>query len=57
MQNFPSSGAGQAAGSDRVVDGEDSSPITFEKGTSWPILRFLLTVLVVAVLMYLFLHR
>jgi hypothetical protein len=57
MQNFPSSGAGQAAGSDRVVDAEDSSPITFEKGTSWPILRFLLTVLVVAVLMYLFLHR
>lgn len=36
----------------------DNSPITFEKSKSWPIFRFLLTVLVVAALMYFFLvHR
>jgi hypothetical protein len=64
-QNFQPSGAGQspnsapnsAASSGSVVDAGDSSPITFEKSKSWPILRFLLTLLVVAVLMYFFLHR
>jgi hypothetical protein len=40
-----------------VVDAGDIGPITFEKSKSWPILRFLLTLLVVAVLMYFFLHR
>ncbi len=35
----------------------DNSPLTFEKSKSWPILRFLLTVLAAAALMYFFLHR
>jgi hypothetical protein len=60
-QNFQPSGAGQspnsAPSSGSVVDAGDNSPITFEKSKSWPILRFLLTLLVVAVLMYFFLHR
>jgi hypothetical protein len=61
MQNFPPSGAGQSMSSTAsgggVVDAGDSGPITFEKSKSWPILRFLLTLLVVAALMYFFLHR
>ena len=60
-QNFQPSGAGQSPNSTAsgggVVDAGDSGPITFEKSKSWPILRFLLTLLVVAVLMYFFLHR
>ena len=35
----------------------DNSPIAFEKSKSWPIFRFLLTLLVIAALMYFFLHR
>ena len=35
----------------------DNSPIAFEKSKSWPIVRFLLTLLVIAGLMYFFLHR
>jgi hypothetical protein len=61
MQNFPPSGARQpmssVASGGSVVDAGDSGPITFEKSKSWPILRFLLTLLVVAALMYFFLHR
>jgi hypothetical protein len=61
MQNFPPSGASQSmssiASGGGVVDAGDIGPITFEKSKSWPILRFLLTLLVVAVLMYFFLHR
>jgi len=35
----------------------DSSPITPESSSSWTIFRFLLTLLVIAALMYFFLHR
>jgi hypothetical protein len=58
-QNFPPSGASQSMSSvaSGGVDAGDSGPITFEKSKSWPILRFLLTLLVVAALMYFFLHR
>lgn len=35
----------------------DNSPLTFEKSKSWPIFRFLLALLVAAVLVYFFLHR
>jgi hypothetical protein len=35
----------------------DNSPIGFEKSKTWPIFRFLLTLLVMAALMYFFLHR
>lgn len=47
----------QGANSGGVVDAGDSSPITFEASNSWPIFRFLLAVLVIAALMYFFLHR
>ena len=60
-QGFPPSGASQSmssvASGSGVVDAGDSGPITFEKSKSWPILRFLFTLLVVAALMYFFLHR
>jgi hypothetical protein len=45
------------ANSGGVVDAGDSSPITPEASNSWPIFRFLLTLLVIAALMYFFLHR
>jgi hypothetical protein len=35
----------------------DNSPLAFEKSKSWPIFRFLLTLLVIAALIYFFLHR
>jgi hypothetical protein len=47
----------QDANSGGVVDAGDSSPIAPEASNSWPIFRFLLTLLVLAALMYLFLHR
>jgi hypothetical protein len=40
-----------------VASVADSSPITFEKSKSWPIIRFFLTLLVIAALMYFFRHR
>jgi hypothetical protein len=40
-----------------VVSAGDSSPITFEKSKAWPIIRFFLTLLVIAALMYFFRHR
>ena len=45
------------ANSGGVVDAGDTSPITPEASNSWPIFRFLLTLLVIAALMYFFLHR
>ncbi len=56
-QNFRPSGALQPPNVGDVVNAGDNSPITFEKSKSWPIFRFLLTVLVVGALMYFFLHR
>jgi hypothetical protein len=47
----------QGGNSGGLLDAADSSPITGEAGNSWPIFRFLLTLLVVAALMYFFLHR
>ena len=35
----------------------DDSPLTFEESKSWPIFQFLFTFLVVAALLYFFLHR
>jgi hypothetical protein len=34
-----------------------NAPITPQSGSSWPIVRFLITLLVIAALMYFFLHR
>ncbi len=56
MQDFQPSGTIQPSNIGDVVTG-DNSPITFEKSKSWPIVRFLLTLLVIAALMYFFLHR
>jgi hypothetical protein len=49
----------QIQGPDRqgLLNAADSSPITGETSKSWPIVRFLLTLLVVFALMYFFLHR
>lgn len=47
----------QGADSQGLLNAADSSPITGETSKSWPIVRFLLTLLVVFVLMYFFLHR
>jgi hypothetical protein len=53
------SGTLQAQGLDSqgLLNAADSSPLTGETSKSWPIVRFLLTLLVVFVLMYFFLHR
>ncbi len=40
-----------------IVDSSSNSPITHVADKSWPILRFLLTLLAIAVLMYFFSHR
>jgi hypothetical protein len=47
----------QGADSQGLLNPADSSPITGETSKSGPIIRFLLTLLVVAALMYFFLHR
>ena len=47
----------QGGNSGGLLDAGDSSPTTGEDGDSWPILRFLLTLLVLAALMYFFFHR
>ena len=47
----------QDANSGGLVAPNDSSPITPETSSSWTIFRFLLTLLVIAALMYFFLHR
>ena len=54
MQNFQPSGTIPIGD---VANAGDSSPITFEKSKSWPILRFLLVLFVIAALMYFFRHR
>ena len=54
MQNYKPSGTIPIGD---VVNAGDSSPITFEKSKSWPILRFLLVLFVIAALMYFFRHR
>ena len=56
-QNLPPAGAAQPPNRGDVVNAGDSSPITFEKSKSWPILRFLITLLVMAALLYFFRHR
>ena len=57
-QNFLPSGTIQpGANRGDTLDAGDSSPITREAGTSWPILRFLLVLFVIAALMYFFRHR
>ena len=58
-QNFQPSGTlqSQSADSPGLLNAGDSSPITGETSKSWPIVRFLLTLLVVFALMYFFLHR
>jgi hypothetical protein len=47
----------QGADSQGLLNAADSSPLTGETSKSRPIVRFLLTLLVVFVLMYFFLHR
>src|SRR6266436_6142126 len=47
-QDLQPTSASQPQRSEAGVNATDSSPITFEKSSSWPILRFLLTLLVVA---------
>ena len=47
----------QGADSQGLLNAADSSPITGETSKSWPIIRFFLTLLVAAALMYFFLHR
>jgi hypothetical protein len=57
---FDSSQTSQPSGANQigeVVGAGDSSPITFEKSKTWPIIRFFLTLLVVAALVYFFRHR
>jgi hypothetical protein len=57
-QNFQPSGTLQAdANLGDILNPGDSSPITREKSKSWPIIRFFLTFLVIAALMYFFSHR
>jgi hypothetical protein len=57
-QNFQPSGTLQpGANMGDVLNLGDSSPITREKSKSWPIIRFFLTFLVIAALMYFFSHR
>lgn len=55
-QTFRPSGTLQPPSTGDVATG-GNSPIAFEKSKSWPIVRFLLTLLVIAGLMYFFLHR
>jgi len=57
-QNFqlPGTPQPQALTIEDVMNAGDTSPITPEVSNSWPIFRFLLTLLVIAVLMYFFLH-
>ena len=47
----------QGATSRDIIDAGNNSPITYEASSSWPIFRFLLTLLVIAALMYFFLHH
>jgi len=57
-QNFQPSGTLQpGANRGDILDAENSSPITREAGTSWPIVRFFLALLVLAALMYFFRHH
>jgi hypothetical protein len=58
-QDPQSPGPLQSRGADRegTLNAVDSSPLTGETNKNWPIFRFLLTLLVVAALMYFFLHR
>ena len=58
-QDPQSLGTLQSPGADSqgLLNAADSSPITGETSKSWPIIRFLLTLLMVAALMYFFLHR
>jgi hypothetical protein len=49
--------ASPGADSGGLLNAGDSSPIPGETSKSWPIFRFLLTLLVLAALMYFFLHR
>jgi hypothetical protein len=57
-QNFQPSGTLQPnANLGDILNPGDSSPITREKSKSWPIIRFFLTFLVIAALMYFFSHR
>jgi len=46
-----------ASHSGEVVNAGDNSPISFEKNNTWPIVRFFLTLLAIAALMYFFFHR
>jgi hypothetical protein len=50
---LPSHGADSAG----LLNAADSSPITGETSKSWPVFRFLLTLLGLSALMYFFLHR
>lgn len=57
-QNFQPSGTlQQDPNRGDILDAGDSSPITREAGTSWPIVRFLVALLVIALLMYFFRHH
>lgn len=58
-QDAHPSGTLQSHGADSagLLNAADSSPITGETSKSWPVFRFLLTLLALAALMYFFLHR
>jgi hypothetical protein len=58
-QGLQPSGTIQPDGADSrgFLNAGDGSPITGEASKSWPIIRFFLTLLVVAALMYFWLHR
>jgi hypothetical protein len=57
FHNSQTSQPSGASHSGDVVNAGDNSPITFEKNKTWPIVRFFLTLLVIAALMYFFRHR
>ena len=57
-QTFQPSGTLQLDASPRdILNPADSSPIVREASKSWPIVRFLITLLVIAALLYFFRHH
>lgn len=58
-QGLQTSGTIQPQGADSTgfLNAGDGAPITEEASKSWPVIRFFLTLLVIAALMYFWLHR
>ncbi|HEX3354421.1 MAG TPA: hypothetical protein VHS34_16495 [Terriglobales bacterium] len=57
LQDLQTTSPAQSANGADIVNASESSPIGFEKSKSWPILRFLITLLVIAALLYFLRHR